>query len=223
MKQSRIFEVYETDGNRISLFTRNLVPGKSVYGEKLVRSGGVEYRQWDVRKSKLAATIFKGSTNVGIRKDDVVLYLGAASGTTVSHVSDMVGAGGFVFALDFAPRVVRDLVFLAEERPNIAPLLADANKPLTYIHRVCKADVVYQDIAQKNQLEIFLKNVQLYLKKDGYCLLAVKARSIDVAQKPKALFSEIKQKLEKELTLIDYRILDPFELDHAMFICKKTL
>ena len=219
MKQSNIFEVYGDSRGRT--YTINLTPGKQVYGERLVRDGGVEYRDWDPRKSKLAATILRGSPNVGIRKGDVVLYLGAASGTTVSHVSDIVAKEGFVFALDFAPRVVRDLVFVAEERSNIAPLLADANKPETFIGKVSQADIVYQDIAQRNQLDIFLKNVNLFLKQGGYALLAVKARSIDVTKKPRAIFSEIKQRLEKEITIIDYRTLEPYEMDHCMFVCKR--
>jgi fibrillarin-like pre-rRNA processing protein len=219
MKSSKIFEVYEDDRKR--LFTLNLTPGKKVYDERLVKEKGVEYRSWDAKKSKLAAMILKGCQNIFIRKNDVVLYLGAASGTTVSHVSDVVGKDGFIFALDFAPRVVRELVFVSLDRGNIAPILADANKPESFVDRVSQVDVIYQDIAQKNQLEIFLKNVNLFLKKAGYALLAVKARSIDVARKPKAIFNEIKEKLKKEIAIIDYRTLEPYELDHCMFVCKK--
>lgn len=222
MRQSKIFEVFEEKkGKRTNLYTRNLAPGRSVYGERLVQESGVEYREWDAGRSKLAATILKGSPNIGIRKGDVVLYLGAASGTTVSHVSDMVGANGFVFAIDFAPRVVRELYFLCMQRKNTAPILADANKPELYLKRVCQADVVYQDIAQKNQVDIFLKNCELFLRKGGYGLLAVKARSIDVTKKPKDIFNSVKGILEKETILIDYRELQPFQLDHCFFICKK--
>lgn len=220
--KSKIFEVFEDKkGKRSLLCTKNLVPGKSVYGERLVKQDDVEYREWDPKRSKLAAGILKGSTNLGIRKDDVVLYLGAASGTTVSHVSDIVGEQGFVFAVDFAPRVVRDLYFLCQERKNVAPILADANKPLNYVKNVCQADVVYQDIAQKNQIGILLKNCDLFLKKDGYALIAVKARSIDVTKEPKEIFRHVKQALEKSMTIIDYRELAPFQRDHCFFICKK--
>ena len=118
--KSKIFEVYQ-EGNK--LFTINLAPGRRVYDERLIKENGIEYREWNPLKSKLAAMILKGSPNVGIRKNDVILYLGAASGTTVSHVSDIVGKEGFIFALDFAPRVVRDLVFVCEDRRNMAPLL----------------------------------------------------------------------------------------------------
>ena len=221
ISQSKIFEVYESQGRRRQLYTVNFVPGSNVYGERLVRENDAEYREWDASKSKLAATILKGSPNIGLRKNDVVLYLGSASGTTVSHVSDIVGNDGFISAVDLAPRVMRDLIFLCYKRKNIAPILADANKTDLIKERVSAVDVLYQDVAQKNQIEIFLKNVNLFLKSGGYALLALKARSIDVTKQPKQIFREVKEILEKELTVIDYRELEPFQKDHAMFICKK--
>ncbi len=219
IKKSEIFEVYEDEKKRV--YTINLTPGKRVYDEKLVKEKRVEYREWNCRKSKLAAAILKGSPNIFIRKNDVVLYLGCSTGTTVSHVSDIVGRDGFIFGVDFAPRVMREMVFVAEDRKNIAPILGDANRPESYVDRVCMVDVVYQDIAQRNQVDIFLKNVKMFLKKEGYCLLVVKARSVDVTKKPKVIFSEVKQRLEKELIIIDYRTLEPYQLDHCMFVCKK--
>jgi len=221
IKASKIFEVYESSDKRRQLYTVNLTPGKNVYGEKLIQQDGAEFREWDAFKSKLAASILKGSPNIGIRKNDIVLYLGSASGTTVSHVSDIVGSSGLIFAVDLAPRVMRDLIFLCYQRKNIAPILADANKTGLLKERVSAVDVVYQDLAQKNQVGIFLKNVDLFLKNDGYALLAVKARSIDVARNPKHIFKEIGETLEKSLTIIDYRELEPFQKDHCMFICKK--
>jgi len=221
INSSKIFEVFESEGKRRQLYTINLTLGRNVYGEKLVTENGVEYREWDAFKSKLAATILRGSPNVGLRKNDVVLYLGAASGTTVSHVSDIVGNGGFVFAVDVAPRSMRDLIFLCYERKNIAPILADATQADLLKERISAVDIVYQDVAQKNQVDIFLKNVGLFLKDNGYALFAVKARSIDVTKNPKQIFREIKEKLEKTLTIIDYRELEPFQRDHAMFVCKK--
>ncbi len=219
IKKGKVFEVYEDHRKR--LYTVNLVPGKKVYDERLVKEKGVEYREWNARKSKLAAAILKGSNNIFIRKGCVVLYLGCSYGTTPSHVSDIVGKDGFVFALDFAPRVMREMVFVCEDRNNIAPILGNANKPLSYVDKVSMVDVVYQDIAQRDQVEIFLKNVKMFLKKEGYGLLAVKARSVDVTKKPKAIFAEVRQKLDKEMTIVDYRTLEPYELDHCMFICKK--
>ena len=221
IKQSKIFEVYEQEGKRNSILTINLTPGKQVYDERLITENNIEYREWNPRKSKLAAAILKGCPNIGIRKDDKVLYLGASTGTTPSHVSDIVGEKGFVFALDFAPRVVRELVFLCEERKNMAPLLEDANQPNKYKDKITKVDVIYQDIAQRNQSEIFLKNCELYLKNGGYALLAVKARSVDVTKRPKEIFKQVRKEIEEKLTIIDERNLEPFEKDHIMYVCKK--
>ncbi|MBW2980409.1 fibrillarin-like rRNA/tRNA 2'-O-methyltransferase [Candidatus Woesearchaeota archaeon] len=221
VQKSKIFEVYETRlGKRKLLLTRNLVPGKTIYDERTFRDDGVEYREWKPEKSKLAATILQGTPNTGIRVNDVVLYLGSSTGTTVSHVSDIIGKDGFIFALDHAPRVMRELVFVCEQRKNIAPILADGNKPEEYTDKICLADVLYQDIAQKNQVDIFLKNMDLFLKKEGYALLAVKARSIDVTKKPKQIFKQVKEQLEKQVIIIDYRELEPYQKDHCMFICK---
>ena len=201
MKPTKFPGVFEYQKGRMSaLFTLNLVPGKKVYDEFLSREGKNEFREWNPTRSKLSAAILKGIREIGIKEKDVVLYLGAAYGTTVSHVSDIVGEKGFVFALDFAPRVMRSLVFLCEDRKNIAPMLYDANKPEEYKDRITKeVDVVYMDIAQRNQAEIFLKNVDMFLKKGGYCLLAVKARSVNVVEDPRRIFEDVKRKLENKL------------------------
>lgn len=224
IKQARIFEVFEEEkGRRKSIYTINLVPGKQVYGEKLVEQDGVEYREWTPRKSKLGAAIMLGCPNIGIRKNDKVLYLGASTGTTSSHVSDIVGKDGFVFALDFAPRVVRELVFLCEIRKNMAPMLEDANQPDKYKDKIIKeVDIIYQDVAQKNQTDIFLKNCRLFLKKGGYGLIAIKARSVDVSKLPKEVFKKARDEISKEMTIIDERRLEPFEKDHVFFVCKKA-
>ena len=167
MQKLKFYEIFEENRKgKKQIFTRNLVPGMQVYGEKLVKYGDDEFREWTPFKSKPAAAIVKGLNQFGLKPGDKVLYLGAASGTTVSHFSDIVGDSGMIFALDFAPRVVRDLVGLCEARKNIAPLLEDANKPESYKEKIIHpVDFLFQDIAQKNQAEIFMKNVEMFLKK----------------------------------------------------------
>lgn len=215
----KLFEIYQDQRNNI--YTKSLVPGKTPFDERTVREGSEEYREFDPTRSKLAAMIRKGCTNIGIRKGDIVLYLGSSHGFTCSFVSDIVGREGLIFGLDPAPRVMRDLVFLSEERPNIVPVLADANHPETYTDKICLADIVFQDISQRNQAEIFIKNCDLFLKKNGYGLLAVKARSIEVKKKSTQIFQEVRREVEKHFTVIDFRILEPFEHDHCMIIVKK--
>lgn len=222
MIKELFYEIFEArKGKNRVLLTKNLVPKKTVYGEGLYRGNGVEYREWDPFKSKIAAAIKKNVNQVGLKKGEKVLYLGAASGTTVSHVSDIVGKEGVVFAVEFSPTVSRELVFLAEQRGNIAPILADANQPQEYKEIVPQVDWLYQDIAQKNQAEIFLKNVELFLKPGSYCLIAIKARSIDVAKPPKQIFKEVRAKLSEKLTLVDHKDLVPFQKDHCFFVYKK--
>ena len=220
IREHKFQGVYEMRlGKRSFFYTKNLVPGISVYGERLVKQG-VEYREWDVTRSKLGAALAKKISQFGIYPDDVVLYLGASTGTTVSHVSDIVGKNGKVFAVDIAPRSTRDLVFFSEKRKNIIPILASANHPELYKHLVVGVDMVFQDIAQRNQTGIFLKNCKAFLKKGGFGVFAVKARSIDVTKKPKQIFKRVRDELEKEIIIVDYRELDPYEKDHCIFICK---
>ena len=207
-------------GSSKFLATKALVPGK-VYGEDQLTEGKDVYRIWDIMRSKLAAGIAKGVSQIGIKPDSKVLYLGCSTGTTVSHVSDIVGKNGFVYALDFAPRVMRDFMFLVDKRKNILPIMDDANHPENYKEFVQDVDVVFQDVAQKNQVEIFLKNVNRFLKTGGFGLLALKARSVDVAARPEVIFKEVKHQLEKEVVIVDQRKLDPFEKDHTLFIVKK--
>lgn len=83
-------------GREDALGTRNLVIGESVYGEKRVSIENddkekVEYRIWNPFRSKLAASILGGLDDIHIKPGSKLLYLGAASGTTVSHCSDIVG------------------------------------------------------------------------------------------------------------------------------------
>ena len=202
------------------LYTVNSSPGQQVFDEELIVIDGKEYRGWNPMRSKLAAAIVKGMPQLPISKDASVLYLGAAHGYTPSFISD-IASGGIVFAIDFAPRVVRDLVFVAEKRKNIFPLLADANHPESYYNISGAVDIVYQDVAQRNQVEIFLKNCALLLKPGGFGLLALKARSVDVISNPQGIFLEAKRELEKKLTVLDYRLLSPMQKDHAFFVCQK--
>lgn len=199
-----------------ALFTKSLRGNYSEYGERVVNS----LRFWDPRRSKLASFIKKGADQIGIRKADTVLYLGAASGTTVSHVSD-IASEGFVFALEYSPTSMRALYYLCSSRKNMAPILADANNPSAYKDKVAKADVIYQDISQRNQVDILLKNAKVFLKKGGFCLVAVKARSIDVVKEPSSVFKEVKKQLSEHLEIVDFRTLEPFQRDHCMILCKK--
>ena len=206
----------EEKNGRFALLTRNLVPGKRVYNEELLIRDGVEYRTWDPFRSKLAAAILKGMPEDVIKDGDRVLYLGASTGTTASHVSDIVGPGGLVLGVEFAPRVAREFVeHVARERKNVIPFVADARDPSKY--SIAEVDVVYCDIAQPDQTEIAIANCSRLLKKNGRLLLAVKARSINVLKDPELVYVEERRKLEKAGFKVELIVdLKPFEKDHVL-------
>lgn len=201
------------------LLTKNSAPGISVYDEQLIKKEGVEYREWDPRRSKLGAAIKKGLRKLPINDNSIILYLGAANGTTVSHVSD-IASNGRVYAVEFSPTTMMDLVFVAKDRNNIIPILEDAFHPERYTGLLEPVDLVYQDVAQKNQPKILLKNCKAFLKKEGYAMIAVKARSIDVTKKPQEVFNIVEQELKKNFNIIDKRRLEPYEKDHKFYVLK---
>ena len=208
-----------TDG--ANLYTENLTPGRSVYGERLVAVRGVEYRQWDPQRSKLAALLLKGWKILPLDRASQVLYLGAASGTTVSHVSD-IALEGTVFAVEISRRVFQKLLDLAESRHNVLPILADASKPDAYAGTVGRVDLVYQDIAQRDQVEILHRNLR-FLNPDGAVILIVKSRSVDVAREPAAVYRGVESALRKRgLHILGTIPLDPFQRDHAAVIAEPS-
>jgi len=201
--------------------TPNLVPGMKVYNEKLVQQAGKEYRIWEPTRSKLCAALHNGLKTQPIVPGSKILYLGASTGTTVSHVSDIVGPTGIIYAVEFSERVLRELLPVADARKNIVPILADARKPESYswIERV---DVVYCDIAQPDQTEVAIRNCVAFLKPRGFLMLSVKSRSIDISRSPKKIFKSEVEKLEHaEFKVIECIELAPHELDHAFIVAQR--
>jgi fibrillarin-like pre-rRNA processing protein len=218
----QVFLVTLEDGSQ-KLATRNLSPGRAVYGEKLIRFEGVEYRLWDPFRSKLAAAILKGIKTVPIKPNHQVLYLGAASGTTASHVSDIVGEKGYVYCVEFAPRAIRELVNnVCAYRVNMLPILEDARFPEKYaIFIRGKVDGIYCDLAQPEQARILADNADMFLKNGGYVMLAIKARSIDVTKEPSEVYKkEIKVLCDRGFDVLHVVNLEPYDVDHVMVLAK---
>ena len=207
-----------TDGDR--LYTMNSAPGHVVYGERTVIVDGKEYREWSVTRSKLAAYLRNSGRHFPLKETSSVLYLGAASGTTASHVAD-IAKRGTVYCVEFSPRSFRDLVAVCETRPNMVPLLADATRPPEFAFAVDTVSLVYQDVAQKGQAAILAKNMKAFSSPDG--MLVVKSRSEDVSRTPREVYAMVKGQLEKEgLKVIETAPLDPMEKDHAMMVVERT-
>ena len=211
-------------GKKAMLLTKSHVT-EPHFKERIIESNGTPYREWDPRTSKLAAAIVKGLRERCFREGDTVLYLGASHGVTASYISDILGESGTIVAVDISPRVLRSLVYIAEKRNNIMPVLADAAHPEGYADFIKQADVLYQDIAQRNQAEIFMLNADRFLRPGGYALIALKARSIDSVKNPQHVFSEVKKQLLQpahRLKLIDARTLEPFDRDHMFMVFRKN-
>jgi fibrillarin-like pre-rRNA processing protein len=216
----RFEEVYWIRDEERVLATKNLVPGVQVYGEKLYRVKGEEYRSWTPYRSKLAAAIMKDMRSMFIKPGSRVLYLGTATGTTSSHVSDIIGERGVLYGVEFAARVMMQFrQNVSDRRMNVVPIFGDARKPETYAPIVGEVDVVYCDVAQPEQARLFSDNASLMLKSGGHGYLAVKARSIDSVQEPEVIYRREIEVLERSgLKPIEVISLEPYERDHVMVV-----
>jgi fibrillarin-like pre-rRNA processing protein len=201
--------------------TRNLDRGRKVYNETLIEEGRVEYRLWNPYRSKLSAAILKGLKNFEIKKDSCVLYLGAATGTTVSHVSD-IASDGRIYAVEFSERNMRELIKVCERRKNILPILEDARYPERYGHNIGegKCDVMYQDVSSKEQTEILVKN-SMFLKKGGYAYFVIKSQSIDISRKPEEVYGDAIREISGKFEVLERIDIEPYDSMHLFTVLRK--
>jgi len=206
------------------LVTLNLTPGETVYGEKRIEipdldnpTTNKDYRQWNPFRSKLAASILGGVKNIHMAPGSKVLYLGAASGTTVSHVADLVGPTGAVYAVEFSHRTGRELLEVAKKRTNVIPIIEDARKPHKYRMLVPMVDCIFSDVAQPDQARILALNAHLFLKNGGGFVISIKANCIDSTAPAEHVFAQQVQEMRQEYFKPREQItLEPYERDHAV-------
>jgi len=221
--------IFIARGKEDALVTLNSTPGVAVYGEKRISVEGppgpdgnatkVEYRVWNPFRSKIAAAVLGGVDNLWIKPGSKVLYLGAAAGTSVSHVSDIVGPSGSVYAVEFSHRPGRDLINVAKSRTNVIPIIEDARHPLKYRMLVGMVDCVFADIAQPDQARIVALNSHHFLKNGGHSVIAIKASCVDSTAAPEAVFRREVSKLQEEnFKPLEQLTLEPYERDHAVVI-----
>lgn len=218
ISESKFKDIFILENEKKKLATINLVTGFAPFNEKLIKKEGIEYRIWDPYKSKWAAGIMKNIKNFPIQNNSNVLYLGAASGQSASYIAD-IAKKGKIFCVEISHRVMRDLTFVSEKKKNMVPVFSDAKIPKEY-EFIGQVDVILQDVAVKNQVDILIRNKYL-LKEGGYVLLAIKSRSVDVSAKPEKVFEESEKKLKNHFEIIDKRRLEPFEKDHILFLLRK--
>ena len=194
------------DVEKKRIFTKSPYPPH--YGERKLDS----YREWIPTRSKLAAVLLKGY-RIDLKPNTKMLYLGAASGTTVSHISDIL-TKGIIYAVEYSAKPFAKFLKLARERKNIIPILADASQPQKYSGIVEKVDFIYQDIAQRNQIEIFRENFRFFAKNKSLGLIFVKARSIDSTRDPEEIYRDVINELKRDFEILNYDDMSPYHKDH---------
>ena len=186
------------------------------FGEQIVG----QYRLWDPTRSKLGAAIIKGLKLMPIDKGSKVLYLGIAHGFTSSYVADIVGKEGVIYGVEFSERPFTELLPIAKKYGNIVPILADARMPEKYSW-IEKVDVVFVDIADPQMSEAAIRNAKAFLNMDGFVMIAIKARSIDVVEKPRVILErEVKKFKEAGFDVMEWFMLDPLEKDHGFILAR---
>lgn len=160
-----------------------------------------------------------GVDNIYIRPGAKVLYLGAASGTSVSHVADIVGPEGLVYAVEFSHRSGRDLLGMAKKRMNVVPIIEDARHPLKYRMIVGMVDAIFADVAQPDQARIIAINAHHFLKNVGGVVISIKASCIDSTVEPSVVFAREVQKMREERIRPQEQLtLEPYERNHAVIV-----
>jgi fibrillarin-like pre-rRNA processing protein len=209
--------------SKFKLYTRNLDKGNSIYGEKLILSKGIEYREWDPFRSKLAALLLENPMSDFLSEDLSCLYLGASSGTTISHLSDIIDSG-IIYGIEFAERSIRQLIQNTSRRKNIIPILEDVRYPQNYAKSIFSSiDLIYQDISQPNQAEIALKNCNYYLKREGILIFAIKSQSIDSIRKSEDVYAQEKKILEEAgYSILESVNIHRFAANHVILIVKRV-
>lgn len=227
MENHRHPGVFIAKGKESMLVTKSIAPGEAVYGEKRISIDGgvegtkVEYRVWNPFRSKLAAGVLNGVEEIFIEPGQKVLYLGAASGTSVSHVADIVGPEGVVYAVEFSLRSGRDLINMAKKRTNVIPIVEDARTPQKYRMLLSTVDAIFADVAQPDQARIVALNAEYFLKNEGNVIISIKASCIDSTAPPETVFArEVQFLKDNKFKPLEQVTLEPYERDHAMVTAK---
>jgi fibrillarin-like pre-rRNA processing protein len=200
------------------LFTVNRRPGETVYGERTLERNGVEYRGWDPFRSKLAALLLRGPPPALPARVNSVLYLGAAHGTTASHVSDLFPDAS-IFVVEKSATSFAPLLALSRRRTNLFPILADAQLPERYRADVGVVNLLYQDVAQRAQAGLFVENARVALAPEGLGILMLKIRSVTQRRPAPDVIRAARRELEVGGLRVRTEVsLAPFSREHVALV-----
>jgi len=201
--------------DRPTYLTKAIGDPPSVYGERIRWQDDAAWRMMDPMRSKLAAALCRGLVDLPLAQGMKVLYLGAATGTTASHVADLVGFKGMVYAVEKSPRAFQKLLGMAERWPNVAPLLRDARTPQSYLGLVPMVDAIYADIPQVDQASIVADNAALFLSEGGTLLFALKLSSLAREKTSQEHLDDVIGALESHFHVDEVLPLEPFYRKHS--------
>ena len=219
-RSSRLHALRE--GERYTPATEALDSSRAVYGERLVARRAGWWRRWDPYRSKPAAALLRGYSGPLPQAGETWLYLGAATGTTASHVADLVGRDGVVYAVETSLRPFARLLRLAERYPNLLPVLGDARTPESYAGLVPPVDGVYSDVAQPDQVAIARANSKVFLRDGGPLLIALKLSSMRRNVPPEALEERAKIELRPLRSVSPTVGLEPFHRQHRFLAFRQS-
>jgi len=197
-------------------FTAGLGDPPLVGTERFVPAEGRLLRHWDPTRSKLGAALYRGYDGRRPARGERWLYLGAAAGTTATHVADLVGPEGAVFAVEKSVRPFARLLRVAERYPNLLPILADARTPDAYSGVVPPVDGLYADVAQPDQVAIVLENARRFLRIDGIALVALKTSSMGRHESARGHLEQASASLARAGVVGEAVRLDPFHRQHYL-------
>jgi fibrillarin-like pre-rRNA processing protein len=216
----RLHEIRE--GDRLVPATEALGTPPDVYGERLVAVRSGWWRRWDPYRSKLSAALVKGYRGPLPQSGERWLYLGAATGTTASHVADLVGPQGAVYAVEMSLRPFARLLRLAERYPNLLPILGDARRPDDYAGWVPPVDGIYSDIAQADQVGIAFRNAEVFLRLGQPLLLVLKLSSLGRSRSPEAAVEKALAELGAFNVVVPPLPLEPFHRQHRLLAVRTS-
>ncbi len=216
--------VFIARGKYDSLVTLNLTPGKDAEGEKLIKqqtkeietSTFLEYRVWNPFRSKLGAAILGGIEDINIKPGTKVLYLGAACGVTISHISDIIGSDGLLYAVESSLHDAGKLLTLAKDRLNIIPIVEEASEPWRYQKLVGTVDTIYCDLPGPDQVTVLAANANCFLQPNGAFLIVVSSDAISSENADVVYAKEVMRLRENEFKPYEQLTLEPYERNHAV-------
>jgi fibrillarin-like pre-rRNA processing protein len=203
--------------DRDDLWTETTGEPPAVYGERWESVDGRVVRSFEPGRSKLAAALLRDWDGPVPVPGERWLYLGAASGTTASHVADLLGPGGRLYAVERSARPFARLLRLAERWTNLLPILGDARTPARYADRVPIVEGIYADVAQPDQVALVLANAEMFLRDEGGALvLALKTSSMGRGVPAPSHLKSAEAALSARLDLAPSVRLDPFYRSHYL-------